>query len=139
MSLSYTSAAAEAGLGCGGGWPRARLWGLWALWAISCPGDRARRQGGGNARLVAGEPTDNLAVMDSWPAVRVPELPGRGPETVVWDTASGRLADAARGYVATMYACGIPGRAFHDPGKCHPATGSGARLTSQPKITKHRG
>ena len=65
---------------------------------------------------MAGEPNDNLAAMDSWPAARVPELPGRGPETVVWDTASGRLADAARGHVATMYARGIPSRVFHDPG-----------------------
>ncbi|HEX6933148.1 MAG TPA: cysteine--1-D-myo-inosityl 2-amino-2-deoxy-alpha-D-glucopyranoside ligase [Streptosporangiaceae bacterium] len=45
--------------------------------------------------------------MDSWPAARVPELPGRAPETVVWDTASGRPAEAARGRQATIYACGI--------------------------------
>ena len=69
--------------------------------------DSGLRQGGGNAGLIARKPSDNLAAMDSWPAARVPELPGRGPETVVWDTASGRLADAARGHVATIYACGI--------------------------------
>ncbi|HEX7996418.1 MAG TPA: cysteine--1-D-myo-inosityl 2-amino-2-deoxy-alpha-D-glucopyranoside ligase, partial [Streptosporangiaceae bacterium] len=45
--------------------------------------------------------------MDSWPAARVPELPGRGPETVIWDTASCSLVQAARGHLATMYACGI--------------------------------
>ncbi|MDR2986693.1 MAG: cysteine--1-D-myo-inosityl 2-amino-2-deoxy-alpha-D-glucopyranoside ligase [Nocardiopsaceae bacterium] len=45
--------------------------------------------------------------MDSWPAARVPDLPGRGPETVIWDTASGGLAEAARSDVATIYACGI--------------------------------
>src|SRR6266700_424777 len=28
-------------------------------------------------------------------------------ETVIWDTASGRLARAARGHLATIYACGI--------------------------------
>src|SRR5690348_14005097 len=45
--------------------------------------------------------------MESWPAVRVPDLPGRAPETIIWDTASGGPAQAARGDVATMYACGI--------------------------------
>ncbi|HEX2323578.1 MAG TPA: cysteine--1-D-myo-inosityl 2-amino-2-deoxy-alpha-D-glucopyranoside ligase [Streptosporangiaceae bacterium] len=45
--------------------------------------------------------------MDSWPAARVPELPGRGPETVIWDTASCSLVEAARGHLATIYACGI--------------------------------
>ncbi|HEX5189392.1 MAG TPA: cysteine--1-D-myo-inosityl 2-amino-2-deoxy-alpha-D-glucopyranoside ligase [Streptosporangiaceae bacterium] len=45
--------------------------------------------------------------MESWPAVRVPELPGRAPEPMVWDTASGGLAEAARDRRATIYACGI--------------------------------
>jgi len=45
--------------------------------------------------------------MDSWPAARVPGLPGRAPETAVWDTASGGLALAAVGRQATIYACGI--------------------------------
>jgi L-cysteine:1D-myo-inositol 2-amino-2-deoxy-alpha-D-glucopyranoside ligase len=45
--------------------------------------------------------------MDSWPAARVPGLPGRAPETVIWDTASGGLAPAARGRRAAIYACGI--------------------------------
>jgi L-cysteine:1D-myo-inositol 2-amino-2-deoxy-alpha-D-glucopyranoside ligase len=45
--------------------------------------------------------------MDSWPAARVPELPGRGPEAVIWDTASSGLVVAARDHLATMYACGI--------------------------------
>jgi L-cysteine:1D-myo-inositol 2-amino-2-deoxy-alpha-D-glucopyranoside ligase len=45
--------------------------------------------------------------MDSWPAVRVPELPGRGPEPRVRDTATGRLVTAADGSAATLYACGI--------------------------------
>jgi L-cysteine:1D-myo-inositol 2-amino-2-deoxy-alpha-D-glucopyranoside ligase len=45
--------------------------------------------------------------MDSWPAARVPELPGRSPEAVIWDTASDGLARAAREQVATLYACGI--------------------------------
>src|SRR5260370_323174 len=31
--------------------------------------------------------------MDSWPAARVPDLPGQGPEPMIWDTASGGLAD----------------------------------------------
>ena len=45
--------------------------------------------------------------MDSWPAAHVPGLPGRGAETVIWDTASGGLAPAARGHRAAIYACGI--------------------------------
>jgi L-cysteine:1D-myo-inositol 2-amino-2-deoxy-alpha-D-glucopyranoside ligase len=45
--------------------------------------------------------------MDSWRAARVPELPGRAPETQIRDTASGRLVTAAAGPVATLYACGI--------------------------------
>jgi L-cysteine:1D-myo-inositol 2-amino-2-deoxy-alpha-D-glucopyranoside ligase len=45
--------------------------------------------------------------MDSWPAPVVPDLPGRGPEPMVWDTASGVLAAAAQGSTATLYACGI--------------------------------
>ncbi len=45
--------------------------------------------------------------MDSWPAATVPDLPGHGPETVVWDTAGGTLAVAAPGRRAALYACGI--------------------------------
>ena len=45
--------------------------------------------------------------MESWRAVSVPELPGRGPEPRIRDTATGELADAAQGHAATMYACGI--------------------------------
>lgn len=50
---------------------------------------------------------DSLAGMDSWSAARVPALPGRGPETLIWDTASGGLASAAAGTTASIYACGI--------------------------------
>jgi L-cysteine:1D-myo-inositol 2-amino-2-deoxy-alpha-D-glucopyranoside ligase len=45
--------------------------------------------------------------MDSWPAVPVPDLPGAGPQTLIWDTASASLAVAAPGDTATLYACGI--------------------------------
>ena len=45
--------------------------------------------------------------MDSWPAAYVPELPGRAPETMLWDTASGALAVAAPDRGAALYACGI--------------------------------
>jgi L-cysteine:1D-myo-inositol 2-amino-2-deoxy-alpha-D-glucopyranoside ligase len=45
--------------------------------------------------------------MDSWPAPVVPDLPGRGPEPVIWDTSSGSLTAAAPGSAATLYACGI--------------------------------
>jgi L-cysteine:1D-myo-inositol 2-amino-2-deoxy-alpha-D-glucopyranoside ligase len=45
--------------------------------------------------------------MESWPAPEVPRLPGRAPETRIWDTATGALAVAAPGSRATLYACGI--------------------------------
>src|SRR5580693_7108690 len=45
--------------------------------------------------------------MESWPAATVPGLPGRGPEPLVADTASGELAVAAPGRRAKLYACGI--------------------------------
>ena len=45
--------------------------------------------------------------MDSWRAVGVPSLPGRGPEPHVRDTATGQRLQAAAGRTATMYACGI--------------------------------
>jgi L-cysteine:1D-myo-inositol 2-amino-2-deoxy-alpha-D-glucopyranoside ligase len=45
--------------------------------------------------------------MDSWRAVSIPPLPGRGPEPYIHDTAAGELVQAAAGPTATMYACGI--------------------------------
>jgi len=45
--------------------------------------------------------------MDSWRAVGVPSLPGRGPDPLIHDTAAGELVQAAAGPTATMYACGI--------------------------------
>jgi L-cysteine:1D-myo-inositol 2-amino-2-deoxy-alpha-D-glucopyranoside ligase len=45
--------------------------------------------------------------MDSWRGVSIPELPGHGPEPLVFDTSSGELAVAAAGPDATLYACGI--------------------------------
>src|SRR5260221_14443821 len=45
--------------------------------------------------------------MDSWRGPSVPDLPGRGSVTKITDTASGELAAAAAGPVATLYACGI--------------------------------
>ncbi len=45
--------------------------------------------------------------MDSWRAVSIPPLPGRGPEPYIRDTATGELVQAAAGPTATMYACGI--------------------------------
>src|SRR5215468_1479690 len=45
--------------------------------------------------------------MDSWRAVSLPSLPGRGPEPYVRDTATGEVVRAAAGPTATMYACGI--------------------------------
>jgi L-cysteine:1D-myo-inositol 2-amino-2-deoxy-alpha-D-glucopyranoside ligase len=66
--------------------------------------DRARF---GEVRVIARKSSDNLAGMDSWPAARVPDLPGQAPQTMIWDTPSGGLASAARGRRATIYACGI--------------------------------
>src|ERR1700761_7756789 len=45
--------------------------------------------------------------MDSWRAVNVPQLPGRGPGTLLTNTATGQLTVAATGPAATLYACGI--------------------------------
>ena len=45
--------------------------------------------------------------MDTWPAARVPSLPGQAPEPVVWDTATRTAAVAAPGRIASIYACGI--------------------------------
>jgi L-cysteine:1D-myo-inositol 2-amino-2-deoxy-alpha-D-glucopyranoside ligase len=45
--------------------------------------------------------------MDSWPAPFVPELPGSGPQPVIFDTASGSLTVTAPGSTASLYACGI--------------------------------
>ncbi len=45
--------------------------------------------------------------MDSWPAPDVPELPGSGPQPVIFDTASGSLTVTAPGRTASLYACGI--------------------------------
>jgi L-cysteine:1D-myo-inositol 2-amino-2-deoxy-alpha-D-glucopyranoside ligase len=45
--------------------------------------------------------------MDTWPVASIPSLPGRAPETLVWDTPSKARVAAARGHLATIYACGI--------------------------------
>jgi len=45
--------------------------------------------------------------MNSWRAVSVPSLPGRGPEPYIRDTATGEVVRAAAGPTASMYACGI--------------------------------
>ena len=56
---------------------------------------------------MARKSSDNLAAMDSWPAPSVPRMPGRGPEVVIWDTASGGKVPAAQAHLASLYACGI--------------------------------
>jgi L-cysteine:1D-myo-inositol 2-amino-2-deoxy-alpha-D-glucopyranoside ligase len=45
--------------------------------------------------------------METWRAVRVPTLPGRGPGPCLANTATGELTRAALGPRATLYACGI--------------------------------
>jgi L-cysteine:1D-myo-inositol 2-amino-2-deoxy-alpha-D-glucopyranoside ligase len=45
--------------------------------------------------------------MESWRTVSLPDLPGRGPEPRLTDTATGRPVIAAQGHTARIYACGI--------------------------------
>ena len=45
--------------------------------------------------------------MEAWRGADVPDLPGSGIEVRLHDTATGRLAVAADGHRATLYACGI--------------------------------
>lgn len=45
--------------------------------------------------------------MQSWPAVEIPQLPGRGPALRLYDTADGQVRPTAPGETATMYVCGI--------------------------------
>jgi L-cysteine:1D-myo-inositol 2-amino-2-deoxy-alpha-D-glucopyranoside ligase len=45
--------------------------------------------------------------MDAWRDIEVPDLPGRGPEPRLRDTATGELTVAATGQRASLYACGI--------------------------------
>jgi L-cysteine:1D-myo-inositol 2-amino-2-deoxy-alpha-D-glucopyranoside ligase len=45
--------------------------------------------------------------MQSWPSPNVPELPGRGPELRLFDTASQKIVQIAPQQTATMYICGI--------------------------------
>ena len=45
--------------------------------------------------------------MQSWPAVNIPELPGRGPELRLYDSADRQVRPTAVGDTATMYVCGI--------------------------------
>src|SRR3954464_2315842 len=45
--------------------------------------------------------------MDSWPACRLPELPGRGDPLRLYDTAAGAVRATEPGDPARMYVCGI--------------------------------
>ena len=45
--------------------------------------------------------------MITWPAPRVPALPGRGPRILLHDSTSGELLDSAPGPTASLYVCGI--------------------------------
>jgi len=45
--------------------------------------------------------------MRAWPAVDVPELPGRGPGLRLYDSADRQVRPTAPGATATMYVCGI--------------------------------
>ena len=45
--------------------------------------------------------------MQAWPTVDVPELPGRGPQLRLYDTADQQVRPTAVGDTATMYVCGI--------------------------------
>jgi len=45
--------------------------------------------------------------MQAWPAVDIPELPGRGPQLRLYDSADRQVRPTAVGDTATMYVCGI--------------------------------
>ncbi|KGM14367.1 cysteine--1-D-myo-inosityl 2-amino-2-deoxy-alpha-D-glucopyranoside ligase [Cellulomonas bogoriensis] len=45
--------------------------------------------------------------MRTWPSPQIPQVPGRGGEVHVLDSATGRLVPAASGPVGRMYVCGI--------------------------------
>lgn len=45
--------------------------------------------------------------MQSWPAVDIPELPGRGPQLRLYDSADRQIRPVVPGETATMYVCGI--------------------------------
>jgi L-cysteine:1D-myo-inositol 2-amino-2-deoxy-alpha-D-glucopyranoside ligase len=45
--------------------------------------------------------------MRAWPAVDVPELPGRGPQLRLYDSADRQVRPTVPGPTATMYVCGI--------------------------------
>jgi L-cysteine:1D-myo-inositol 2-amino-2-deoxy-alpha-D-glucopyranoside ligase len=45
--------------------------------------------------------------MQSWPAVAIPQLPGRGPALRLYDTADRQVRPTSPGETATMYVCGI--------------------------------
>jgi L-cysteine:1D-myo-inositol 2-amino-2-deoxy-alpha-D-glucopyranoside ligase len=45
--------------------------------------------------------------MQAWPAVAIPELPGRGPQLRLYDSADRQVRPTAVGDTATMYVCGI--------------------------------
>ncbi len=45
--------------------------------------------------------------MQSWPTVDIPELPGRGPELRLYDSADRQVRPVTPGETATMYVCGI--------------------------------
>lgn len=45
--------------------------------------------------------------MESWPAVQIPALPGRGPALRLFDSSDRQVRPTAVGDTATMYVCGI--------------------------------
>lgn len=45
--------------------------------------------------------------MRAWPTVDIPELPGRGPQLRLYDSADRQVRPTAPGSTATMYVCGI--------------------------------
>ncbi|HNM85799.1 MAG TPA: cysteine--1-D-myo-inosityl 2-amino-2-deoxy-alpha-D-glucopyranoside ligase, partial [Mycobacterium sp.] len=45
--------------------------------------------------------------MESWSVPHVPELPGRGPQLRLYDSADRQVRPVSPGPTATMYVCGI--------------------------------
>src|SRR4051795_11572003 len=53
------------------------------------------------------DPSLKVEPMQSWSAPNVPELPGRGPQLRLFDSADRKVRPVSPGETATMYVCGI--------------------------------
>ena len=58
-------------------------------------------------QLSTARTSPRVVCVRSWPAVETPQLPGRGPQLRLYDSADRRVRPTAPGQTATMYVCGI--------------------------------